>query len=116
VIGSPVTGRNRPEIENLIGFFLNMLVLRGDLSGNPTFRELLARIRETCIEAYSHQDVPFEKLVEELQPQRDLSHNPLFRVSFVLQNFPKFPLEMSGLTARELEVDPGKQDLICTFS
>ncbi|HTN70672.1 MAG TPA: amino acid adenylation domain-containing protein [Methylomirabilota bacterium] len=107
VIGSPVAGRNRPEIENLIGFFLNMLVLRGDLSGNPTFRELLARIRETCIEAYSHQDVPFEKLVEELQPQRHLNHNPLFRVSFVLQNFPKFPLELSGLTASELEVDPG---------
>ena len=94
-------------LESLIGSFLNMLVLRIDLSGNPTFRDLLARGRKVCLEAYDHQDLPFEKLVEELRPERNLSHNPLFQVTFALQNTPKFSLELPSLTTNELEVDPG---------
>ncbi|MFM2060605.1 MAG: hypothetical protein RLZZ507_275 [Cyanobacteriota bacterium] len=86
IIGSPIANRNRAELEQLIGCFVNTLVLRSNLAGNPSFKELLARVKKTAIEAYTHQDLPFEKLVEALQPNRDLSYNPLFQVMFVLQN------------------------------
>jgi amino acid adenylation domain-containing protein len=98
VVGTPIANRNRSEIEQLIGFFVNMLVLRTDLSGNPSFVELLARVREVCLGAYQHQDLPYEKLVEELHPSRDLSRNPLSQVGFVLQNTPQLALDLQGLT------------------
>src|SRR5262249_35035664 len=97
LVGTVIANRNRTDIEGLIGFFANTLVLRSDLTGDPSFRELLRRMREVTLGAYAHQDMPFEKLVDELQPERDPSRSPLFQVMFVLQNAPLSQLEMLGL-------------------
>ncbi|MEG4575130.1 amino acid adenylation domain-containing protein [Microcoleus sp. N3A4] len=107
VVGSPIANRNRSEIEALIGFFVNSLVLRTDLSGNPTFRELLNRVKEVALGAYAHQDLPFEKLVEELHPDRALNQNPLFQVAFALQNAPGNRLELPELTLSPQQLDVG---------
>ncbi len=105
LIGSPIANRNRTELEGMLGLFVNTLVLRNNLNGNPSFRELLHRVREVTLDAYAHQDLPFEMLVEELHPERDLSRNPLYEVMFVLQNTPGSVEEVSGLTLRTLEFD-----------
>ncbi|WP_442949188.1 amino acid adenylation domain-containing protein [Nostoc sp.] len=107
VVGSPIANRNRAEIEGLIGFFVNTLVLRTNLASNPTFGELLTRVREVALGAYTHQDLPFEKLVDELQPQRSLSYTPLFQVMFALQNAPMSALELPGLSLNLLASESG---------
>ncbi|HEX4495131.1 MAG TPA: amino acid adenylation domain-containing protein [Thermoanaerobaculia bacterium] len=107
VVGSPVANRQRVEIEELIGFFVNTLVLRLDLPGDPSLRQLLARAREVCLDAWAHQDVPFEKLVEELRPQRGLAHAPFFQVMLTVQNAPSRPFELPGLAIGFLEVATG---------
>ena len=101
-LGSPIAARNRKEVEQLIGFFANTLVLRTSLAGDPSFEDLLKRVRETALGAYGHQDIPFEKLVEELQPERSLSHNPLFQVLFAFRNVPTHELTLPGLEIKLL--------------
>ena len=105
MVGSPIANRNRAEIEPLIGFFVNTLVLRTDLSGDPTVREVLKRVREECLGAYEHQDLPFEKLVAELDPERDLSRNPLVQVTFAVQNAPEWVWDLAGLKAEPINID-----------
>lgn len=117
-IGTPVANRNHQEIEKIIGFFVNSLVLRMDLSENPTLLQLLQRVRETSLEAYTHQDIPFEMLVEKLHPTRDLSHSPLFQVMFVMQNLPEAAIDLPDLTIRPVEFENGtsKFDLTLTMA
>ena len=102
--GTPVAGRRWVETEGVIGFFVNTLVLRTKLDGNPTIREVLKRVREVALEAQTHQDLPFEKLVEELQPERSLTHTPLFQVMFGFQNAPQRRETIPGLTVSQVEV------------
>jgi amino acid adenylation domain-containing protein len=104
LVGTPVANRGRVEIENVIGFFVNTLVLRTSLAGDPSFRESLSRVRKVSLEAYAHQDVPFEKLVEELQPVRNLSLSPFFQVLFTFQPALRSALELPGLSTAPLEV------------
>ncbi len=106
-IGSPIAGRNQVETEGLIGFFVNTIAIRTNLAGNPSFRELLSQVREVTLGAYAHQDLPFEKLVEELHPERDMSHSPLFQVMFAFHNTPSELWELPGLTITPLEVHNG---------
>ncbi|MBW4569115.1 MAG: amino acid adenylation domain-containing protein [Tolypothrix carrinoi HA7290-LM1] len=102
-IGSPIANRNHADIERLIGFFVNTLVFRTDLSGNPSFLELLNRVRQVCVGAYAHADLPFDRLVGELHPERNLSHTPLFQVTFALQEDTKKDLVLPGLTLKWLQ-------------
>ena len=128
VVGTPIAGRNHREIEEIIGFFVNSLVLRTDLSGNPSFNELLNRVRQVTLDAYAHQDLPFEKLVEELQPVRDLSHSPLFQIWFNMVDTTENSLELEGIevenvpylenTAKfdlSLFIQQKKSEVICEF-
>ncbi|WP_017717380.1 non-ribosomal peptide synthetase [Kamptonema formosum] len=105
VVGSPITNRNRRALESLIGFFVNTLVLRTKLQGNPTFLEVLGRVRQIALDGYAHQDVPFDFLVETLQPARHSNQSPLFSVMFVLQNSPVEQLELPGVKAMPVELD-----------
>ncbi|MDF5719565.1 MAG: amino acid adenylation domain-containing protein [Rhizonema sp. PD37] len=105
LVGSPIANRDRLEIEGLIGFFVNTIVMRTNLAGNPSFSELLTRVRDVATDAYTHQDLPFEMLVEALQPERDLSHTPLFQVMFALQNVPMSEVELTGLTVTSLTTE-----------
>ena len=107
VVGAPIANRARVEVEGLIGFFVNTLVLRTGLGGDPTFREILARVREVTLDAYAHQDLPFEKLVDALSPERDLGRAPLCQVLFTFQNVPPQPAEFLGLDASDLEAGSG---------
>ena len=116
VVGSLIAGRTRREFEHLIGFFVNTLVLRTDLSGDPTVRELLGRVREVAMGAYAHQDLPFEKLVEELRPPRSLSYSPLIQVLLVLQNAPRADMEIAGLEVRSEAVHSGTSKFDMTLS
>jgi amino acid adenylation domain-containing protein/non-ribosomal peptide synthase protein (TIGR01720 family) len=105
VVGSPIANRNRTEIEGLIGFFVNSLAMRTDLSGNPTFSELIRRVQGVALGAYEHQDLPFEKLVERLNPERDMSHNPLFQIMFAIQSLSVEELQLPGLTLSPFSIE-----------
>ncbi|HEY2840984.1 MAG TPA: condensation domain-containing protein, partial [Pirellulales bacterium] len=104
-VGTPIANRSRPELEPLIGFFVNTLVIRGRLEGNPSFRGLLAQLRETTLSAFAHQDLPFEHLVEHLHPSRDTSRTPLVQVMFVLQNIPLRSRDVAGLSISDVSFD-----------
>jgi amino acid adenylation domain-containing protein len=113
VVGTPIANRGRAELEDLIGMFANTLALRVDLSGDPRFDELARRVRQVALGAYAHQDIPFERLVDELRPERDLSHSPVFQVMLALQNLPSVQLDLEGLilSPLEFEVDRTQFDL-----
>ncbi|HVS00139.1 MAG TPA: amino acid adenylation domain-containing protein [Thermoanaerobaculia bacterium] len=116
LVGTPIANRTRTETEGLIGFFVNTLVLRADLRGEPTGRELLARVREAALGAYAHQDLPFERLVEELRPDRELARQPLFQAMFVLQNAPRSDFDVQGISLQPIGVDPGASKFDLTMA
>ncbi|WP_164020351.1 non-ribosomal peptide synthetase, partial [Pyxidicoccus trucidator] len=116
VVGTDIAGRTHADTEGLIGFFVNQLVLRGNLSGDPSFRELLGRTRQAALGAYAHQDVPFEELVRVLNPERNLAHAPIFQVKLVLQNAPATELRVQGLTFRGAENDTGSSKFDLTLA
>jgi amino acid adenylation domain-containing protein len=113
VVGSPSASRTRTELYPMMGFFVSNLVLRTDLSGGPSFNEVLKRVREVTLRAYEHQDVPFDQLVQALRPERSLDHSPLFQTMFIFQNFPIEELDLNGVEVKpvELEVDTARFDL-----
>ena len=115
IVGTPVANRNHAEIEGIIGLFATTLALRIDLSGDPSFRDMVRRTKEIALSSFAHQDVPFEKLVEELNPERSLSHNPLFQVLFSLQNTPRQGLHLPGLVARSFKPDHGTAKFDVSF-
>ncbi|WP_375773035.1 amino acid adenylation domain-containing protein [Archangium gephyra] len=107
VVGTPIAGRNRSELEGMIGLFINTLALRTSLSGRPSFRELMGRVHQTTVDAFAHQELPFERLVDALKPERRLSHSPLFQVMFILQNAPMPPLQAPGLVMEFQQPETG---------
>lgn len=113
VLGTPMAGRSHVELEPLIGLFVNTIPLRANLGGDPTFRDLLQRVRDTTLGAFAHQEIPFEKLVEKLRPERSMSYTPLFQTMFILHNLPRHSLDFAGLHLDELELsnDLAKFDL-----
>ncbi len=117
-VGSVVASRNRPELEGLIGFFVNTLVFRTKFDGAPSFREVVARARDAALGAYAHQDVPFEMLVDAVQPRREMSHTPLFQAALSLQNLPMAARPLPGLTLRSVEMDRGTAqfDMLLSFT
>jgi amino acid adenylation domain-containing protein/non-ribosomal peptide synthase protein (TIGR01720 family) len=116
VLGTPIAGRERMELEGMVGLFVNTLVLRTDLSGDPPFSTILGRVREVALQAYEHQDVPFEKLVEELEVRRELSRSPLFQIMFALQNSPRDALKLTGLAVSPLQIGCGPAKFDLSFS
>jgi len=104
VVGTDLANRTTPETERMIGFFINLMAVRTDLSGNPTFRELLRRVREGLLGSYAHQEVPFLKIVQDIQPERSATHNPIVQVLFVMQNIPRANRELAGLQMEPFEV------------
>jgi len=115
IVGTPVANRNHAEIEGIIGLFATTLALRIDLSGDPSFRDMVRRTKEIALSGFAHQDVPFEKLVEELNPERSLSHNPLFQVLFSLQNTPRQGLQLPGVVARPFKPAHGTAKFDVSF-
>jgi amino acid adenylation domain-containing protein len=115
-IGAPVANRTRPEIEGLVGFFVNTLVLRADLAGDPSFTELLARVERTAVDAFAHQEIPFDKLVEELQPERRLGRTPFFSAALALLNLPPAAARLPGLELTPLQVRNGTSRFELTLS
>ncbi|MCB1021568.1 MAG: AMP-binding protein, partial [Acidobacteria bacterium] len=116
VIGAPVANRNRSELEDLIGFFVNTLAIRLDLSGDPSFSDLLAHVKERALEALGRQDAPFERIVEAIQPQRDRGRHPIFQTMLLVQNAPRAVLELPGLRLTPLEIDDGAAKFDLTLS
>lgn len=116
IIGTPIAGRTRLETEGLVGLFVNSLAIRLNCEGDPPFRDLLKQVRRKSLGAYEHQDVPFEKLVEELQPRRTLSRTPVFQTMFVLQNTPSLPLHLVGLDVEKKDIDTGSAKFDITLS